>query len=334
MNSLVSAQAPNAGAQSDVPTIAIVIPARNEAAYVSQCLEALARQDYPAERIQIILSDNGSTDATVAIAQAHGVNVLLHPQGRVGAVRNSGARATNSQILAFVDADCVTRTDWLSAAVTALAAPGVGATGGGYLAHPHGTWVQRAWAPTEPGPTVEVAALPGGSIVVQRELFSALGGFDEQLSAGEDDDFCRRVRDRNLKVVAVQASCVIHLGYPRTLRAVARRQVWHGSYQLDVAETWREPQLLMTHSTALGLLTLLATPWLGAAAWAAAGLLLIPPILLMSITKAARRSDRLATLLRMVPVATAFYAGRALGLLKNYRRLALSGVPPQEKAGK
>ena len=334
MNSLTPAQANNAGTRSDIPTVAIVIPARNEADYVSRCLEALARQDYPADHMQIILSDNGSTDSTAEIARAHGINVLLHPQGRVGAVRNSGARATNSQILAFVDADCVTRTDWLSAAVTALANPGVGATGGGYLADLRGTWVQRAWAPTVPGPTIEVAALPGGSIVVRRELFSALGGFNEQLSAGEDDDFCRRVRDRGLKVVAIEASCVIHLGYPRTLRAVARRQVWHGSYQLDVAETWHEPQLLMTHACALGLLTIPGIPWLGAAGWTAAGLLLAPPILLMSVAKAARRNDKLATLLRMIPVATAFYCGRALGLLKNYRRLALSGTSLKERSGK
>lgn len=321
-------------AQSDMPTVAIVIPARNEADYLGRCLRALALQDYPADHIEIILSDNGSTDATAEIARAHGINVLQHPQGRVGAVRNSGARATSSQVLAFVDADCVTRTDWLSAAVTTLATPGVGAAGGGYLADPHGTWVQHAWAPTRPAPTAEVAALPGGSIVVERELFSALGGFNEQLSAGEDDDFCRRVRDRGLKVVAVEASCVIHLGYPRTLRAVARRQLWHGSYQLDVAETWREPQLVMTHSYALGLLTVLITPWSGPAGWAAAGLLLATPVLLMSIAKAARRHDRLATLLRMIPVATAFYCGRALGLLNNYRRLALSKTSPQERAEK
>lgn len=322
------------GDKSDIPTVAIVIPARNEADYLSRCLQALALQDYPADHIEIILSDNGSTDATAEIARTHGINVLHHPQGRVGAVRNSGARATSSQILAFVDADCVTHTNWLSAAVSALATPGVGVAGGGYLADPRGTWVQHAWAPTRPAPTAEVAALPGGSIVVERELFSALGGFNEQLSAGEDDDFCRRVRDRGLKVLAVEASCVIHLGYPRTLGAVARRQLWHGSYQLDVAETWREPQLLMTHSYALGLLTVLTTPWSGAAGWAVAGLLLAPPVLLMSIAKAAQRHDRLATLLRMIPVAAAFYCGRALGLLNNYRRLARSRNSLHERSGR
>jgi cellulose synthase/poly-beta-1,6-N-acetylglucosamine synthase-like glycosyltransferase len=333
MSSLISVHATGTDTQPDFPTVAIVIPARNEADYVSQCLEALARQDYPPNRVQIILSDNGSTDATAAIAHAHGVRVLRHPRGLVGAVRNGGALATSSEILAFVDADCVTRTDWLSAAVAALATPGVGATGGGYLADPQGTWVQRAWALTIPRATAGVAALPGGSIVVRRELFLALGGFNEQLSAGEDDDFCRRVRDAGLKVVAVEASWVIHLGYPRTLRAVARRQVWHGSYQLDVAETWHEPQLLMTHSFALGLLAIVISPWLGVAGWTVAGLLLAPPVFLMSVSKAAGRHDQLATVLRMIPVAGAFYCGRALGLLKNYRRLLLSGTTSHERTG-
>ena len=71
-------------------------------------------------------------------------------------------------ILAFLDADCVTGDRWLAASVAQLAGAPVGASGGGYLADRHGTWVQRAWAPTEAGPTAEVAALPGGSMVFRR----------------------------------------------------------------------------------------------------------------------------------------------------------------------
>ena len=55
----------------------IIIAARNEERYLAHCLEALKAQDYPEERLQIYLVDNGSTDRTVTIAKEYGINVFV-----------------------------------------------------------------------------------------------------------------------------------------------------------------------------------------------------------------------------------------------------------------
>lgn len=307
-----------------LPFVSIIIPARNEAAHVAACLESLAQQDYPADRTEIILVDNGSTDETAAIAKDRGIRVLRHPSGLVGAVRNAGARASQGELIAFLDADCVAGKRWLAASVARLADPGVGASGGMYLADRHGNWVQRAWATTEAGPTTEGAALPGGSLVLRRETFEAIGGFNETLSAGEDDEICLRVRNRGLRVIADREACVIHLGYPRTLRAVARRQVWHGSHQLDVARSWREPQLLMTHAFALGMVLLPIFLISGAdyLLLATALAAISGPVLVMAYTRSRNRSNQIMTCLSMIPVGLFFYLGRAAGLLLNYVAIA------------
>lgn len=311
------------GSHDGLPTVSVIIPAKNEAEFISACLKSLNGLDYPDDKIEIVVVDNGSMDRTTVIAEAHGVRVLHHPSGRVGSVRNAGAKVTCGAVLAFLDADCVVGDRWLAASVAQLADSGVGAAGGGYLADREGSWVQRAWAPTEAESTAEVEALPGGSLILRRHTFEAIGGFDEILSAGEDDDICRRIRDLGLRVVAVQEAWVVHLGYPRSLAAVARRQIWHGSNQIDVAESWLEPQLVMTHAFVVALLSLpiLITARVAVPANLAACAALFGPPLVMAISKSRRRNDRLGTFIRMAPVGVFFYGGRAIGLIRNYGQM-------------
>ena len=305
--------------------VSVIVPARNEARHIGACLESLRHESYPQQLVEIVVVDNGSTDNTVAIATAANVRVIEQRSGLVGAVRNAGARESSGDILAFLDADCVTSGRWLQTTVALLSEMDVGAAGGGYLASRNGSWVQLAWAPTEPAPLAEVSALPGGSLVIRRTTFEAIGGFNELLSAGEDDDLCRRVLAVPQKVVAAPDAAVIHLGYPETLRAVARRQIWHGSSQLDVATTWREAQLISTHSFAAGVLVLsfmIPLPFASSFVYAASSCAIVGPVLLMAYAKARRRANPVTTFFRMLPVAFFFYSGRAIGLAKNYWRVA------------
>jgi glycosyltransferase involved in cell wall biosynthesis len=85
--------------------VSIILPARNEERSIERALDALNALAYPRERYEVIVVDNGSTDATTRIARSRGVQVLQHPEGRVGAVRNAGAAGATGSILAFLDAD-------------------------------------------------------------------------------------------------------------------------------------------------------------------------------------------------------------------------------------
>jgi len=121
--------APPAGASA--PDIAVIVPARNEAANIEQCLRCLIGQSYPADHLRIVVVDDGSADATAAIAAAlaarhRQLSVLASPPLPPEWVGKShacwiGARATSPETewLCFLDADVRAEPPLLASAVAA-----------------------------------------------------------------------------------------------------------------------------------------------------------------------------------------------------------------------
>jgi peptidoglycan/xylan/chitin deacetylase (PgdA/CDA1 family) len=94
--------------------ISVVIPALNEEKFIGKCLESLKNQDYTGA-YEIIVADNGSTDATVDTARSYGVKVLRCPQKKgVSHARQAGAYAACGNIIAQADADTVYPRNWLT----------------------------------------------------------------------------------------------------------------------------------------------------------------------------------------------------------------------------
>lgn len=173
------------------PMVSVIIPTLNEAAYLPQLLEALARQTQPPE--EVIVADAGSEDGTPEIARAWGARVV--PSGRPAVGRNAGARAARGTWLVFLDADVVPRPDFLEKAMREIEARRLDVA----------TCLME---PLSPQPTDRVfhevangyllalqwisPRAPGFCILVRRALHEAIGGFDETLLLAEDHDYVRR----------------------------------------------------------------------------------------------------------------------------------------------
>ena len=100
---------------SALPGVSVVIPTLNAEKYLDECLAALRDQDYPAELVEILLVDAGSTDRTLELAEAHGVDQVLANPLRTGeAGKAVGLRAAQHDLFCMVDSDnVVVGRDWL-----------------------------------------------------------------------------------------------------------------------------------------------------------------------------------------------------------------------------
>ncbi|HXR24777.1 MAG TPA: glycosyltransferase family 2 protein, partial [Candidatus Binataceae bacterium] len=113
----------------------MIIAARNAAARLSRCLDALIAQS--ANEIEPIVVDDNSTDDTAAIASRYPVRLIALPQhAGVSAARNRGAAASRGEVLLFLDADVVLAPGGISRVLETMARPGVGALIGSYDADP------------------------------------------------------------------------------------------------------------------------------------------------------------------------------------------------------
>ena len=97
---------------SEPPAIAVVVCTYNRAARLRLCLDSLAAQTYPAERTEIVVVDDGSTDVTPAVCQdrigrLHGLRVIRQANSGLGAARNRGWKAAAAPVVAFIDDDAV-----------------------------------------------------------------------------------------------------------------------------------------------------------------------------------------------------------------------------------
>jgi glycosyltransferase involved in cell wall biosynthesis len=220
-------------------TVSIIIPALNEERMIGGCLESLAQLDFAHERFEVILVDNGSTDRTREIAESFHDRLdlrILEKRGvRISALRNFGAHEARGPIVAFLDADCLAPKEWLERMVDLVPAQGAGIVGAHYLLPENSTWVGRTWHRYQEAEKAgEVSHVPAGDLIMRREDFLRLGGFDESIQTNEDYELCERARANGMTVHAIPAIGVVHLGTAQTLRAFFRKQAWHGTHVVKV----------------------------------------------------------------------------------------------------
>jgi len=329
---------PAADIHAVAPLVSVIIPVRNDARRLGRCLASVRASRYPAERIEILVADNGSVDDSMQVARDAGAFVLRFPDIRVSEVRNQAARAARGEILVFVDADHELDCAWIQIAVESLRQSGAGAIGAEYYAPGDGTWVQKMYdcfRSRTPG-LHQVEWLGSGSLAVWSGVFKKVGGFDSTLETCEDVDFCQRLRRDNHRLLSDGRLRSVHMGDPATLRALFFGELWRGRDNLRVS--LRGPFTLRA-------LPSLVIPIAGLACMilAAAGLLtvsmggwwLVPvaaaAIAALATLRAARMLTRanstgLATVPRAFAVALVYEVARALALVvRTPHRVRQSG---------
>ena len=91
--------------------VSVIIPTLNEEKCIGECLEGLKRGTKQPD--EVIISDGMSTDKTVEIAEAYGAKVVLNEKKHAAGGRNAGIKASQGDIIVFLDADCIPDENWL-----------------------------------------------------------------------------------------------------------------------------------------------------------------------------------------------------------------------------
>lgn len=206
--------------------LSVVIPARNAAAVLPGTLEALSRQPVR----EVIVVDDRSTDATAEVARAHGVHVITGQGGRRAVARNRGAAAAEGALLAFLDADCRAERGWAEAIAGCLGtAPLVGGAVRVETGSPPNAYERfdSLWRFRQEHAVREGGWAATANLAVRREVFEAVGGFDEMLVSAEDVDFCVRAR-RAGHSIAYCGDAVVGHPASRSLHDVVTRAMRQG----------------------------------------------------------------------------------------------------------
>ncbi len=227
-----------------LPFVSVIVPVYNGQATIVQCVESLLAQDYSPDRFEIIVVDNGSKDRTIELLQPYvqSGKIKLLSETRVlnayGA-RNSGAKAARGEFLAFTDADCVAKQDWLTRLLEGWRDPSIGAFIGDILAHDPKTPLERYYSDEMLSlRSKDLAGFPGmraGNCAIRRDCFEDLGGFDAKMNSGRDSDFLARMVSETGYAFRVELDAVVFHKNFENLGSILRRGMRFGA----VIDTFR-----------------------------------------------------------------------------------------------
>jgi succinoglycan biosynthesis protein ExoA len=273
-----------------LPLVSIIMPVRNEVAWIEACLQSVLTQEDPGGAFEVLIADGMSTDGTRALLAALAardarVRLLDNPQQTVSHGLNGAIRAARGRVIVRMDAHTHYAPDYVRQCVSVLRETGAGAVGGAWRAVGY-TPLQQAIALAFQSP---FACGGARSHAVQYEgavdavylgcwlktTLEQIGGFDEALIRNQDDELSLRLR---LAGFTLWQSRRIHSWYvPRaSLRALFRQYAQYGYWKVRVMRTHRRAQLrhLVPGVCAFGLLGFaVASSVTPVARWLLAGLL-------------------------------------------------------------
>ena len=219
-----SSQPPSGDQEGIADFVSIIVPIYNGEDGVGHLLEALAAQDYPPGRFEIIIVDNGSSDRTMAMVEAFaeanaGLPLRLateHEHRGSYAARNKGVATAKGPILAFTDADCRPVPTWLSAGVEAMHRNGVDQVAGAieflFANDPPNAWeLLDSTVHLRQDLYVRDNAFGAtANLFVRAEALAKVGGFRQNLQSGGDFEFGQRMKGAGFTIAYSPEALIRH----------------------------------------------------------------------------------------------------------------------------
>jgi mycofactocin system glycosyltransferase len=261
------------------PEVSIIIPVKDRPEDIKECLQSLSGLNYPADKIEVIVVDDGSKQNISGIVSSFAAKLIrLEESQGASACRNIGAQNAKGEILAFLDADCIADKNWLMEIVPFLQIEGIGAVGGlvdSYYHRSHLDRYEEVFSSLSMGKRVIFQGniesnfyVPSCNLLVKSVVFSAMGGFKKEMHVGEDVDLCWRIRKNSHILLYVPAGKIAHKHRNKLIKMLQRRKDYGTSeaplYYLHKDKKKRFPISVFALLSLLALITsiLLKNPYI------------------------------------------------------------------------
>ena len=219
----------------DYPVVSVIVPVKNRARDIEDCLRSLSSLDYPGDRTEIIVVDDGSEDATSQVVQRFGIRAIRLDRS-IGAsgCRNLAVREARGEMVGFTDSDCVVHPRWLKDLVPFFEETDVGIVGGYVSNFSRVSRLDRyedvksslnmGQRPFESNRgKLSRSYVPSCNLIVRKRAFLQAGGFQENLKVGEDVDLCWRIQELGYRLRYLPRGEVKHKHRNRLYPMLARR---------------------------------------------------------------------------------------------------------------
>lgn len=245
----------NSFSDNVLPFVTVVIPARNEHRYIRSCLDSVLSQDYPADRLEILLCVSPSEDDTEEIIMEYQekynhIHMLKNPKGTISCGVNTGIRAAKGDYIVRLDAHTEFASDYISKCIEYLLKTDADNVGGPTIVKGK-TPVQRAVAAAYyssfalGGGKQHIKDYEGYSDTVSFGAFKkstaeSVGLFDENLILNEDDDFNFKISEAGGKIFITPK--IRSYYYPRdTYTGLIRQYFGYGLWKVAVIKKHKRP---------------------------------------------------------------------------------------------
>ena len=235
------------------PLITVVCCSLNGSRTIRDTLEGLKALQYPS--FEVIVVDDGSTDATASIAREYGWRVISTENRGLSAARNTGWQEAKGEIVAYIDDDAYPDPHWLTYLAHAFETSDVVGVGGPNLAPPGDGWIADCVANSPGGPVhvltsdTEAEHIPGCNMAFRRAALAAIDGFDPiYRAAGDDVDLCWRLQERGGVIGFAPAAMVWH-HRRNSARMYWKQQQGYGKAEALLEQKWPKKYNALGHLT-------------------------------------------------------------------------------------
>ena len=231
--------------------ITLILPVRNEARYIRQCLDAIMGQDYPAEQMEILVADGMSSDETRSVVQQYQgtypqIHLVVNPGKIVPTGMNIALRQAKGDVIIRVDGHCIIASDYVRKCVEYLQDETIAGVGGPMetigenaisrtiavaMSSPFGVGNSTFRTVTRKSMFVDTVPFPA----FRRETIDRVGMYDEELVRNQDDEYSYRVREMGGKLLL--AADVRSRYFSRgSLQSLWKQYFQYGFYKVRVLQ--------------------------------------------------------------------------------------------------